>query len=96
MQLQGELLRNASPGVAVHRQSAISICRELGFTGLYKGASACLMRDVPFSAIYFPTYAAAKRELSKNEPELKPHHLLLAGAMAGAPSAACKSLQMLL
>ena len=83
MQLQGELAMTKPGGAAVNSQSAMAIVRELGFTGLYKGASACFMRDVPFSAIYFPTYAAAKRELSKNDSELKPHHLLLAGAMAG-------------
>jgi solute carrier family 25 aspartate/glutamate transporter 12/13 len=38
----------------------MQIVRELGFAGLYKGAGACLLRDIPFSAIYFPTYAKMK------------------------------------
>jgi solute carrier family 25 aspartate/glutamate transporter 12/13 len=29
---------------------------------LYKGASACFLRDIPFSAIYFPTYDYLKKE----------------------------------
>ena len=41
-------------------KGAVTIVKELGFLGLYKGASACLLRDVPFSAIYFPAYASAK------------------------------------
>jgi solute carrier family 25 aspartate/glutamate transporter 12/13 len=33
--------------------------------GLYRGASACLLRDIPFSAIYFPTYWHLKKDLFK-------------------------------
>lgn len=39
---------------------AIYVVKELGLFGLYKGARACLLRDVPFSAIYFPAYAHVK------------------------------------
>lgn len=45
------------------KRSAIWIVKELGILGLYKGASACLLRDVPFSAIYFPTYAHLKKNI---------------------------------
>ncbi|MGH0162435.1 UNVERIFIED_CONTAM: hypothetical protein FKN15_069617 [Acipenser sinensis] len=40
--------------------SALSVIRDLGFFGLYKGAKACFLHDVPFSAIYFPCYAHIK------------------------------------
>lgn len=40
--------------------SALGVVKELGLFGLYKGARACLLRDVPFSAIYFPAYAHTK------------------------------------
>ena len=30
---------------------------------MYKGASACLLRDIPFSAIYFPAYAHLKKDV---------------------------------
>merc|ERR1712002_329160 len=45
------------------RVSALSVVRDLGFFGLYKGAKACFLRDIPFSAIYFPVYAHTKAQL---------------------------------
>lgn len=65
------------------------IVRNLGLVGLYKGASACLLRDVPFSAIYFPTYNHLKRDMYGESPtkKLGVLHLLTAGAMAGMPAA---------
>lgn len=65
------------------------IVRNLGLVGLYKGASACLLRDVPFSAIYFPTYNHLKRDFYGESPtkKLGVLHLLTAGAMAGMPAA---------
>jgi solute carrier family 25 (mitochondrial aspartate/glutamate transporter), member 12/13 len=57
--------------------------------GLYKGASACLLRDIPFSAIYFPTYAHLKKDYFKESPTnpLGIGQLLIAGAVAGMPAA---------
>ncbi|CAG2169823.1 unnamed protein product, partial [Oppiella nova] len=40
--------------------SALGVIRELGIRGLYKGSKACFLRDIPFSAIYFPVYAHMK------------------------------------
>ncbi|KJE88487.1 calcium-binding carrier protein [Capsaspora owczarzaki ATCC 30864] len=72
---------------AAQRPTAGSIVRQLGFMGLYKGATACLLRDVPFSMIYFPAYAHAKAWLAKPDGSNDPHTLLLAGALAGIPAA---------
>lgn len=84
LQVQGELAR----AEGIKRRSAISIARDLGLFGLYKGASACLLRDVPFSAIYFPTYAHLKRDYYKEgERKLKASELLISGAIAGIPAA---------
>lgn len=65
------------------------IVRNLGILGLYKGATACLLRDVPFSAIYFPTYAHLKKDVFGESPQKKLGilQLLTAGAIAGMPAA---------
>ncbi|XP_019866742.1 calcium-binding mitochondrial carrier protein Aralar1 isoform X3 [Aethina tumida] len=63
------------------------VVKELGLLGLYKGARACLLRDVPFSAIYFPAYAHTKASLADESGYNHPLTLLLAGAIAGIPAA---------
>lgn len=65
------------------------IVKNLGLVGLYKGASACLLRDVPFSGIYFPTYNHLKRDFFGESPTKKLGilQLLTAGAIAGMPAA---------
>lgn len=59
LQIQGEAAKveGAAPKGAVH------IVRQLGLMGLYRGASACLLRDIPFSAIYFPAYSHLKKDV---------------------------------
>ncbi|CAL8297392.1 unnamed protein product [Lota lota] len=69
------------------RVSALSVIRELGFLGLYKGAKACFLRDIPFSAIYFPCYAHLKTYFSQEDGTIGPAKMLLAGALAGMPAA---------
>ncbi|KAK6631068.1 Calcium-binding mitochondrial carrier protein Aralar1 [Polyplax serrata] len=66
---------------------AFSVVKELGFFGLYKGAKACFLRDVPFSAIYFPAYAHLKTKFADENGYNHPLSLLVAGAMAGVPAA---------
>lgn len=85
LQIQGEQAKNTG----APRRSAIWIVKNLGIVGLYKGASACLLRDVPFSAIYFPAYAHLKRDMFHEGPEhkLTITELLMAGAIAGMPAA---------
>ncbi|XP_041117811.1 calcium-binding mitochondrial carrier protein Aralar1 isoform X1 [Polyodon spathula] len=69
------------------RVSALSVVRDLGFFGLYKGAKACFLRDIPFSAIYFPVYAHTKTQLTDEHGQLGALQLLTAGAIAGVPAA---------
>jgi len=71
------------------KRSAMWIVKNLGLRGLYKGASACLLRDIPFSAIYFPSYNHLKRSLFGETPtqKLGVFQLLTAGAIAGMPAA---------
>merc|ERR1719382_2228771 len=69
------------------RISALTVVRDLGFFGLYKGARACLLRDIPFSAIYFPAYAHLKPMFQDDTGYNSPLSLLIAGAIAGMPAA---------
>merc|ERR1712156_1338283 len=69
------------------RISAITVVRDLGFFGLYKGARACLLRDIPFSAIYFPAYAHLKPKFADDTGYNSPLSLLVAGAISGIPAA---------
>ncbi|KAI9530168.1 hypothetical protein NQZ68_004185 [Dissostichus eleginoides] len=69
------------------RVGAMTVVRDLGFFGLYKGAKACFLRDIPFSAIYFPVYAHTKAKLADEDGSLGALQLLTAGAIAGIPAA---------
>lgn len=51
----------------------------LNFKKLYTGASACFLRDIPFSGIYFPLYWYLKEKQEFNP--------FIAGTLAGAPAA---------
>ncbi|KAG0015650.1 mitochondrial aspartate-glutamate transporter agc1 [Podila clonocystis] len=87
LQVAGEAAKTMEAGAP--RPGAIAIVRNLGVMGLYKGASACLLRDIPFSAIYFPVYAHLKKDMFKEGPDhrLTIGELLMAGAIAGMPAA---------
>ncbi|XP_046983027.1 calcium-binding mitochondrial carrier protein Aralar1 isoform X4 [Schistocerca americana] len=80
LQVAGEIAGGA-------KVSALSVVKELGLFGLYKGAKACFLRDIPFSAIYFPAYAHTKEKLADENGYNHPLTLLLAGAIAGVPAA---------
>uniref|UniRef100_A0A4W5PTP9 Solute carrier family 25 member 12 n=1 Tax=Hucho hucho TaxID=62062 RepID=A0A4W5PTP9_9TELE len=69
------------------RIGALSVIRDLGLFGLYKGAKACLLRDIPFSAIFFPVYAHAKAQFADEQGRLGPLQLLASGAIGGIPAA---------
>lgn len=86
LQVQGEMVKTTE---GAQKRSAMWIVKNLGLKGLYKGASACLLRDVPFSAIYFPTYSHLKKDLFGESPTKKLGivQLLTAGAIAGMPAA---------
>ncbi|KAF9245862.1 mitochondrial carrier domain-containing protein [Melanogaster broomeanus] len=86
LQVQGEAakIEGAVPKGAVH------IVRQLGIMGLYRGASACLLRDIPFSAIYFPVYSHLKKDVfheGYNGKQLSFLETLGSAAIAGMPAA---------
>lgn len=66
------------------------IVRSLGILGLYRGATACLLRDIPFSAIYFPAYAHLKKDVfheGKGGKKLGFGEMLASASIAGMPAA---------
>ncbi|PPQ79404.1 hypothetical protein CVT25_002674 [Psilocybe cyanescens] len=86
LQVQGEAAKveGAVPKGAVH------IIRQLGILGLYKGSTACLLRDIPFSAIYFTAYSHLKKDVFQegyNDKRLSFLETLAAAGIAGMPAA---------
>lgn len=80
LQVAGEVVGKA-------RVSAFSVIKELGFLGLYKGSKACFLRDIPFSAIYFPAYAHNKKYFADENGYNSPGSLLVSATIAGMPAA---------
>ncbi|XP_030806035.1 mitochondrial glutamate carrier 1 [Camarhynchus parvulus] len=81
----------AEPAVE-RRPTATQITRELlrskGIAGLYKGLGATLLRDVPFSIVYFPLFANLNK-LGQKDPNVKaPFYVsFLSGCVAGSTAA---------
>ncbi|NXS05899.1 GHC1 protein, partial [Oxylabes madagascariensis] len=81
----------AEPAVET-RPTATQITRELlrskGIAGLYKGLGATLLRDVPFSIVYFPLFANLNK-LGQKDPNVKaPFYVsFLSGCVAGSTAA---------
>lgn len=92
LQVQGETARvlQAQGFGSSTPQSLTKIAKTLGYSGLFTGARACLLRDIPFSAIYFPTYSWCKDALKGSNgqsPRSVPaSNFLLAGALAAIPA----------
>ncbi len=51
--------------------------------GMYRGASACFLRDIPFSGIYFSTYAWVKEQLRTGNEPLHSIELFFSASVAG-------------
>ncbi|KAK6018993.1 hypothetical protein OSTOST_15389 [Ostertagia ostertagi] len=80
LQVAGEIQSASKIGV-------FTVMKDLGFLGLYKGARACFLRDIPFSAIYFPTYAHAKLATADEDGINHPGSLFASAFIAGVPAA---------
>uniref|UniRef100_A0A8D0FWR8 Mitochondrial glutamate carrier 1 n=1 Tax=Strix occidentalis caurina TaxID=311401 RepID=A0A8D0FWR8_STROC len=96
MAAQAQLSSSSGAGAAEpaveRRPTATQITRELlrskGIAGLYKGLGATLLRDVPFSIVYFPLFANLNK-LGQKDPNVKaPFYVsFLSGCVAGSTAA---------
>lgn len=85
----------AQPSVeapATPRPTATQLTRDLlrtrGIAGLYKGLGATLLRDVPFSIVYFPLFANLNQLGCPASGEKAPFYVsFLAGCVAGSAAA---------
>ncbi|XP_059490599.1 probable mitochondrial glutathione transporter SLC25A40 [Neocloeon triangulifer] len=62
-----------------------NLMQQQGVTGLWKGLGATLLRDVPFSALYWLNYETLKSKFNQPVPTFQ--FSLLAGALSGSVAA---------
>ncbi|KAL7867684.1 hypothetical protein SRHO_G00090680 [Serrasalmus rhombeus] len=86
--------QTVAPGgpVEVKSPTAMQLTRELlrekGIAGLYKGLGATLLRDVPFSVIYFPLFANLNNLGKKGAEGPAPFYVsFISGCIAGSTAA---------
>lgn len=65
--------------INLQMNNKINYVELLNLKKIYTGASACFLRDIPFSGIYFPLYWHLKEKENLNP--------FFAGTLAGAPAA---------
>ncbi|EQC36835.1 hypothetical protein SDRG_05666 [Saprolegnia diclina VS20] len=70
------------------RKTAMGVVKDLGLRGLYKGTSACLLRDIPYAIVFFPTYATLRDAAADESGHASMLAIVAAGCAAGAGAAA--------
>uniref|UniRef100_A0A8C1PLQ3 Mitochondrial glutamate carrier 1 n=1 Tax=Cyprinus carpio TaxID=7962 RepID=A0A8C1PLQ3_CYPCA len=80
--LQSSVSHNPSEIILIY------LLKDKGIAGLYKGLGATLLRDVPFSIIYFPLFANLNSLGRRNADGSAPFYIsFLAGCFAGCTAA---------
>ncbi|XP_074488868.1 mitochondrial glutamate carrier 1 [Sebastes fasciatus] len=79
-------------GTVAKSQTAMQLTRQLlsekGIAGLYKGLGATLLRDVPFSVIYFPLFANLNNLGKRGADGPAPFYVsFISGCLAGSTAA---------
>ena len=72
---------------AAKPKSMIHLIRELGLPGLYQGAPATLLRDVPFSMVFFPMRTILEERFADENGVTPLSKVFLAGLLSGSTAA---------
>ncbi|KAG0264579.1 hypothetical protein BG011_006565 [Mortierella polycephala] len=86
IQMQVAGAQKLEPGE--QRPTAMGIVRNLGLRGLYRGTPATLLRDVPFSIMFFPLNSFLKLQFAGKDGKTSFPVVLGAGLAAGVVGAA--------
>jgi solute carrier family 25 aspartate/glutamate transporter 12/13 len=69
------------------RMGTMDVVKSLGLRGMYQGSEATLVRDVPFSLLFFPAYSNLKDLFANADGTNSKMSLLAAGCLAGGGAA---------
>lgn len=72
-------------------RSMAQLVSQLGLSGLYKGASATLLRDIPFSMVFFSMNTFLRAHFTDSNGNLPMSNVFMAGILSGSTAAAAST-----
>ncbi|PXF40924.1 Mitochondrial substrate carrier family protein X [Gracilariopsis chorda] len=72
-------------------RSMAQLVSQLGISGLYKGASATLLRDIPFSMLFFSMNTFMRAYFTDSNGNLPMSKVFIAGILSGSTAAAAST-----